>query len=122
MKSAHIAVIGFLAMAVMIPMAKAQTSTFTFAQTAKPVLPSYPGVNANILGLRIGMTLSQAEVTGALIPGGVVFGPRSGTAELTSDLDHLIGARHSLQMTSAGQRESLISLKRLNMLFRLQKG
>lgn len=65
MKSAHVAVIGLLAMAVMIPMAKAQTSTFTLVQTAKPIAPSYPGVNANILGLRIGMTLSQAKAIAA---------------------------------------------------------
>ena len=65
MKSAHIAVIGVLAMAVMTPSANAQNSTYTLVQTAKPIPASYPGVNANILGLRIGMTVSQAETIAA---------------------------------------------------------
>jgi hypothetical protein len=65
MRSAHVAVICLLAMTVMIPMAKAQTSAYILVQTAKPIAPSYPGVNANILGLRIGMTVSQAKAIAA---------------------------------------------------------
>ncbi|TAM79887.1 MAG: hypothetical protein EPN46_03020 [Candidimonas sp.] len=70
MKSTHLAVIGLLAMALMIPTAKAQNLTYTLVQTVKPTPASYPGVNANILGLRIGMTVSQAEeIAAKIFPG-----------------------------------------------------
>lgn len=37
----------------------------TLLQTAKSITPSFLGVSADILGIRIGMTVSQAEAIAA---------------------------------------------------------
>ena len=63
MKIANIAIIFLWAMAVLIPTAKAQN--YALVPSAKPATPSYSGIPADILGLRIGMTLSQAEAVAA---------------------------------------------------------
>ncbi|MHB1606797.1 MAG: hypothetical protein ACYCTV_10485 [Leptospirales bacterium] len=67
MKLAYIALVIYVATVMVSPSASAQQSQIVvnLVQTAKPILPSYPGVSADILGIRIGMTLSQAEAIAA---------------------------------------------------------
>ena len=61
MKQTHFCTMGLLALVLMAANAKAATENFTLAQTAKPITRTYPGVDASILGIRTGMTVSQAE-------------------------------------------------------------
>lgn len=63
MNTARITWISFAALFVVTPCANAQQAnpTFSFMQTLKPVSRSYPGVEADILGIRTGMTVAQAE-------------------------------------------------------------
>lgn len=67
MQITRIAPIGLLALAILAPSARAQKNqtTIKLAQTAKLVTHPHPGVNADILGVHIGMTVSQAEAIAA---------------------------------------------------------
>ena len=61
MKSVHIVFFGLLAMVVMTPVATAHQLSYTLVQTTKPLVPAYPGVDASVSGIRIGMTVAQVE-------------------------------------------------------------
>lgn len=61
MKQTYFCTMGLLALVLMAANAKAGATNFTLAQTAKPITRTYPGVDASILGIRTGMTVSQAE-------------------------------------------------------------
>lgn len=64
MKRVLTALIGVAALSIPAPGARAQqpnTTTVLFAQTLRPAARSYPGVDPDILGIRTGMTVSQAE-------------------------------------------------------------
>lgn len=61
MNRAYIWTIGLLALLLMSVHARAGAPNFTLAQTATPITRTYPGVDASILGIRTGMTLSEAE-------------------------------------------------------------
>lgn len=69
MKRAYICTMGILALVLMAASAKAADENFTLVQTAKPVTRAYPGVNADVLGIRIGMPASQAEAIATRIYG-----------------------------------------------------
>ncbi len=61
----RIASISFVALSILTPSANAQapwpTITASLTQKLQPVSHSYPGVSADILGIRTGMSLSKAE-------------------------------------------------------------
>ena len=63
MKAIRIASIGLAALFVLAPGANAQQASTTVSYVPKlfPALHSYPGASADILGIRVGMTVSQAE-------------------------------------------------------------
>lgn len=61
MKRACICTIGLLALVLMAAGAWAGTGNFTLVQAARPITRTYPGVAADVLGIRTGMTVSQAE-------------------------------------------------------------
>ena len=63
----RIAPISLLALAIMLPSARAQQNQISvkLVQTAKLITRPHPGVNADILGIHIGMTVSQAEAIAA---------------------------------------------------------
>ena len=67
MQIARIAPIGLLALATLVPSARAQNNQISvkLVQTAKLITSPHPGVNADILGVHIGMTVSQAEAIAA---------------------------------------------------------
>ncbi|MHB1935189.1 MAG: hypothetical protein ACYCOR_01225 [Acidobacteriaceae bacterium] len=67
MQITRIAPIGLLALAIMIPSARAQNNQISvkLVQTSKLITSPHPGVNADILGVHIGMTVSQAEAIAA---------------------------------------------------------
>jgi len=63
MKALQIASIGFAVLFMVTPGANAQQATTTVSLVPKlqPVTFSHPGVSADVLGIRIGMTVSQVE-------------------------------------------------------------
>lgn len=67
MQITRIAPIALVALAIMIPSARAQKNQISvkLVQTAKLITRPHPGVNADILGIHIGMTVSQAEAIAA---------------------------------------------------------
>ena len=67
MRGVYVGVIGLVGLAVLNSSANAQQDFIRapLVQTAKPTDLSYPGVNADILGIRPGMTVSQAEAIAA---------------------------------------------------------
>ncbi|HYW76347.1 MAG TPA: hypothetical protein VFA48_06940 [Gammaproteobacteria bacterium] len=61
MNQTHFCTMGLLALVLIATNAKAGTENFTLAETATPITRTYPGVDATVLGIRTGMTVSQAE-------------------------------------------------------------
>lgn len=61
MKRIFICTIGIFAAILMTANADAATANFKLLQTAKPIKRAYFGVDASVLGIRTGMTMSQAE-------------------------------------------------------------
>lgn len=59
--AALVAVVALLVIAAMMSTAVAEELPYTLVQTATPSIHSYPGVNASVLGIQTGMTVSQVE-------------------------------------------------------------
>lgn len=69
MKKAYFCTLGLLMLAFMTTHAEAQDIKLILVHTAKPITRVYPGVDASVLGMRTGMSVSKAEVIARRIYG-----------------------------------------------------